>query len=361
MTSRVRSGVQLYTEGIFTELSRRPQDVSVRVFHVTKPFKRAEVHSSVISGSKAYLHPSLARVGETVITHSTDNKFLYKAGKINIATVHDVAIFLPENNIPGFTSSSFREKQYRVLERMCDKADHIIAVSETTKAALSGLLSVEPARITVAYQGIERPAEESEPDEAAMRKFGLRPKTYLLFVGVISIRKNLLGLIQAYERSQARRDLKLVLVGPMSMGSDQIVACGERLGSSVVFTDSVNDAMLAALYRNAAAFVFSTYYEGFGRPILEAMSFGLPVLIGNRGAASEIAGGLAVEADPFSVESIADGIDAVLDAEFDPAAARARAAEFSWRRCGDKLVHLYRKLSGQDPSPLADVLDMSAE
>lgn len=361
MTSRVRSGVQLYTEGIFAELSRRPQDVSVRALHVAKPFKRTEIHSTVISDSTSYLHPSLARVGEAVITHSTDNKFLYKPGKINIATVHDVAIFLPENNLPGFTSSSFREKQYRVLERMCDKADHIIAVSETTKNAVSSLLSVEPARITVAYQGIERPAEETEPDEAAIGEFGLRPKNYLLFVGVISIRKNLLGLIRAFERSQARRDLKLVLVGPMSMGSDQIVACGERLGSSVVFTDSVNDAMLAALYRNAAGFVFPTYYEGFGRPILEAMSFGLPVLIGNRGAAPEIAGGLAVEADPFSVESIAEGIDRVLDSEFDPAAARARAAEFSWRRCGDKLVHLYRKLSGQDPSSLADVLDMSAE
>jgi len=345
LASRVRSGVQLYTEGIFAELSRRPDEVSVRAFHVTKPFKRSELHSAVVSGSTAYLHPSLARVGEAVITHSTDNKFLYKPRKINIATVHDVAIFLPENDIPGFTSAAFREKQHRVLERMCDKADHIIAVSETTKRDLSSLLSVEPSRVSVVYQGIEPPAVETEQDKDAIAESGLRPQGYLLFVGVISIRKNLLGLIRAFERSQARRGLKLVLVGPMSMGSEQIRACGEQLGSSVVLTDSVSQTRLAALYRNAAAFVFPTYYEGFGRPILEAMSYGLPVLIGNRGAAPEIAGGTAVEADPFSIESMAEGIDAALNADFDADAARSRAAEFTWRRCGDQLVQLYRKLT----------------
>lgn len=344
-----RTGIQVYSENVIRELSLRPGEISFRVFHKARPFRKAPSRIDQLSESRPYIHSRFANVGDCRITHSTDSKFLYKKGLRNIVTAHDAAIFLPEHDIDGFTTPSFRARRYEISCRMYAKADRIISVSESTKSDIIRLFSVDPNKVMVIYQGVDAMVEsDSQPDEEkALDAFGLQPDGYLLFVGAISIRKNLLSLLEAYGRSKVKHDLGLVLAGPMSMGSDRIVERVNTLGLSarVSFTSAVSDAELSTLYKNAKALLFPTYYEGFGRPILEAMSFGMPVLVGNRGSAPEVSGGLAVEADPFSVDEITRGIQSVIEREPNSPALVAHARSFTWDRFGRQLVGLYRELS----------------
>jgi glycosyltransferase involved in cell wall biosynthesis len=347
LTSPVRTGVQVYTENLLRELLSRPDEVDVRIFFKQRPFKGAVRALNEFPNARRYFDPSIAMIGDARITHSTDNKFLYKRKCANIATIHDVAIFLPENDIDGYTTPQFRSRQYHVYRRMLERADRVIAVSESTKTDISRVFQTDPRRVVVAYPGISTfPPAEPASDDGFLNRFGLAKAQYLLFVGAVSIRKNLLGLVEAFSRLAPKHGLKLVVAGPRSMGHERIIdrVASLNLSNSVVFTSYTSDMGLSALYRNARAFVFPTFYEGFGLPILEAMSFGLPVLIGNRGSAPEISGGLAVEADPSSVDDIVSGLEKVIAGGHDPSDLKCHASKFRWDRCGEKICAIYREL-----------------
>ena len=116
-----------------------------------------------------------------------------------------------------------------------------------------------------------------------------------------------------------------------------------NMNNAVSILGFVPDSDLPALYSGARAFLFPTYYEGFGLPILESMACGTPVLIGNRGAAPEVADGRAVSCDPFDVDSIASKIEEVADASREELeATRKYAQSFRWERNAEQACALYR-------------------
>lgn len=267
------------------------------------------------------------------VVHGTDARVPSWRGAVRVATVHDVFSLL----FDGFAPESFRRRKarrYRDLTRTCDR---ILAVSRATKEDFLRFCDYPAQRIDVVHEGVDpsfRPlsAEESAP---VLQRHALgRP--YLLYVGELSRRKNLPGLIRAYAAAGLADDFELVLAGAPSFGDHEVheAIAAAGLERHVRLLGYVPEGDLPALYSAARAFVFPTHYEGFGLPVLEAMACGTAVLAGVRGAVPEIAGGHAVLVEPGDPASIRAGLlEVVATAPERLDAARRHTRRFTWLAC----------------------------
>ena len=236
--------------------------------------------------------------------------------------------------------------QNHYLSNVAKQADAIIAISECTQNDFLKLFDYKPEDIYVTHLGLRLNNSASDKAEI-LNKLGIQKKKYFLFTGMISIRKNIINLIKAYKLSVLSGEYKLVLAGEMSMGHDKIKSEIEKnnLQKDVILSGFVNDNELADLYKNAKAFLFPTFYEGFGLPIIEAFSYGTPVVIGNCGSAPEVAGEHAVQVNPYEVESIAMGINKVINTtDTQIQSALIYAKQFTWARCAEQTINVYRKV-----------------
>lgn len=184
---------------------------------------------------------------------------------------------------------------------------------------------------------------------ACLDKHGLGYQRYSLFVGTIEPRKNLLVLLDAYERLPAglRKQYPLVLTGYRGWRSEEIharIAEGSRTGW-VKYLGFVDSEDLPLLYAGARLFVFPSLYEGFGLPVLEAMSSGIPVVCSNSSSLPEVAEGVALMCDAHDVQALSGCIERGLE-DFSwrtEASSRglARARDYSWRRCAQATADVY--------------------
>jgi glycosyltransferase involved in cell wall biosynthesis len=195
-----------------------------------------------------------------------------------------------------------------------------------------------------------RPADEIRRVRA---RYGIESR-YLLFVGNLEPRKNLPGLLRAFRtvRRQRQEPIQLVIAGKLAWLSDALTheLRSEDLTTSVVATGYVDEADLPALYAGAAAFVFPTFWEGFGLPVLEAMASGTPVVASNLSSIPEVAGDAAILVDPHSLDSIAGGILEALE----PARATElvrlgteRAKLFRWEDTARRTLDAYARARGR--------------
>jgi glycosyltransferase involved in cell wall biosynthesis len=235
------------------------------------------------------------------------------------------------------------------------RADHIITVSEASKKDMVEYYHIDPDKISVID---EAPREEfrlldrDECQERLAAKYGIRD-SYLLYVGRINARKNLLRLVEAYSRLRRKGvTQKLVIVGKPDWQGEQVVEKVKDLGleSDIIFTGYVDWDDVPAFYNAADLFVFPSICEGFGAPVVEAMACGVPVATSAGSALEEVAGGAAVLFDPLSVDSIANAMASVLS---DPDLARSlrdkglrRITDFSGRRKAQQTISIYHKICG---------------
>ena len=171
-----------------------------------------------------------------------------------------------------------------------------------------------------------------------------RAGDYLLAVGTLQPRKNLEAAFAAFERLE-RTDLRLVVAGARGWGDEAVVARARRSAAAarIQLAGRVGDAELVELYRNAACLVFPSRGEGFGFPALEAMACGTPVVAARSGSLPEVLGDAAPLVDPDDVHGLVDAVEQVL-ADPQPWRDRglARAAGFTWARCAEETVAVYR-------------------
>lgn len=269
-----------------------------------------------------------------------------------VVTVHDLAF----RRYPHTLTAEARRYFESATSSAVKRADAIIAVSEHTRQDLIEFFHVEPDRVHVVYNGLEprfSPCCADETLSQVRRAYGLKDD-YILFVGTLEPRKNLVGLLNAYAmlRSIHGVDIPLVLAGEKGWLYEEVFDAlhSLRLQSYVHLLGRVPDAYLPDLYRGASAFVYPSFYEGFGFPVLEAMACGAPVVTSAVSAIPEVAGDAALLVDPHSSEAIADALARILEDEALADDLRKRgvqqAARFSWDRAAKGTLKVYQACIG---------------
>lgn len=284
------------------------------------------------------------------IAHSLHTPFLQIRGTKKIATIHDLAVHLPEFSEYNFASDYFKNKRFRMLKEFAENADALIAASHKTKEDYLKFFNFPEEKIHVIHMApVHKPKEVSQLEEnEILSKYSLVKKEYFLSVGGISLRKNSFNLIQGYALSTAGKNKKLVVVGKNHPDEKEKILKFMRenkLEENVVLTNYISSETLSILYENAASFLFPTFYEGFGIPIIEAMIHKLPVLTSTTGAAPEVANGHAVLVNPFDPKDIAIGIGEL--EKFDDEkviAAKKYAQTFTWDRVAKQTLEVYKTL-----------------
>jgi glycosyltransferase involved in cell wall biosynthesis len=239
-------------------------------------------------------------------------KGIENTGIPSVVTVHDL-IFL---HYPEYYKLIDRKIYETKVKHACDVATRIIATSEQTADDLVSSLDVNRAKISVVYQGCDMRFSEPVLDEDLIRikaKFNL-PERYILSVGTVEERKNSKILVEAI-KSLNVRDLKLVLVGRKTNYSDLVLETAKTLGleKRVMILDKVDFADLPAVYQLASVFVLPSLMEGFGIPVLEAMSSKVPVIVSKNSCLAEVCDNAGIQINPKKTEEIASAISSVLE------------------------------------------------
>ncbi len=255
-------------------------------------------------------------------------------GKRNIVTVHGLEYEMSP------LSYGFWERLYMRLSirYSCMKADRIIAVSENTKQDLVELYGIQKNKITIigegfiSYPKINNPQQESSP--------------YLLFIGRLEERKNVVRIIEAFEILKERYQIahRLLLIGKKGHGYGKIQSKIQesRFKKDIEELGYVSFDKKQTLFQNSVAFIFPSLYEGFGLPVLEAQAVGVPVVTSSTSSLPEVGGGGALYVDPMSSESIAEGIYTVLRMNAEEKIVLQGKMEknlerFSWEKCAREI------------------------
>jgi glycosyltransferase involved in cell wall biosynthesis len=243
---------------------------------------------------------------------------------------------------PASYSAYERWTMRRGIKNSCKWARNIVCVSNNTKKDLMDLYKIDSQKIRVVYEGVNiAPVEDLVTTTAALQKFGLQKMGYIIFIGRIEERKNIVEILNAYEivRRHFYLQQRLVLVGKGGYGYDRIkkVIDAHPFSADIVCTGFVTTEEKWALLRNASVFVFPTLYEGFGLPVLEAQQVGVPVVTSSNSSLQEIARDSALLADPSSATDIAHHIHTLIS---DPAVredmihrGQDNITRFTWERC----------------------------
>lgn len=256
-------------------------------------------------------------------------------------TVLTVFDMIHELHPAGFGSPAAMSMIKRAAVR---RADHVICISQHTRKDLIALFGCPPEKVSVVYLAAD--AFGSPAESVALPS--TRP--FLLFVGKRIPYKNFEGLLAAMAASPSlRKDLDVVAFGGGPFMPAEADAIRDAGMSGRVYQVDGDDAVLGELYRRAMAFVYPSRYEGFGLPPLEAMMCGCPVISSNASSLPEVVGDAAELFDPADADAMARAIEAVVysDARRAELVQRgtARARRFSWRRCADETLAIYRRLA----------------
>lgn len=270
-----------------------------------------------------------------------------------VLTINDMTYYL----VPGKHTST-KVRYFRALmPGSVARSERVIALSESVKADIIRILGTPPHKIEVIYLGKGekfRPIPEQDILDRIRKKYGLNRKT-ILFVGLIEPGKNLPTLIRAYATLKGlHQEYDLVLAGKMGSGYPDALQCATDCGvrDHVLFPGFIPDDELPELYNLAEVYVHTTLYEGFGLPVLEAMSCGTPVITSNRSSLPEIAGGAALLVDPGNVEEMAAAMHRVLtDAGLRKQMSQKGLEQsklFTWEKTAQATLKIYQTLGTPD-------------
>lgn len=250
-----------------------------------------------------------------------------------ITTIHDlVPIRFPKISHPKIVNVHKRR-----LDWVKKEVDKIIAVSEFTKKEIIDLLGINPDKIVVIHEAPDSSLKASSKTEIqdVLLKYKI-DCDYLLVVGA-DPRKNIDTVIHAFRKIKSHTNLKLIIIGRL---------WGKiKTSDSVFILGHVPRKDLDSLYTGATALVYTSSYEGFGLPILEAMKVGCPVVTSNLGSMKEVAGDGAVLVDPQDINSISRGIEKALDDRVRWInRGRKRVRQFSWVDSAKETLKVYEGL-----------------
>lgn len=232
------------------------------------------------------------------------------------------------------------------------RARLILTISENSKNDLISYFNLPDHLVRVTHLSVAKNFRVID-NTAHLNDFKVRhslPDNYILFVGSIEPRKNLIGLINAFDKIKTKIKHKLVIVGGKGWLNSEIYAAiqEKKLESKVIFTGYVSDEELVAIYNLADVFVYPSFYEGFGIPPLEAMACGTPVITSNTSSLPEVVGEGGIMLDPSDTRAWASSICRVLRDE----SLRSKmvlngllqAKKFSWERTARETLKVFEEV-----------------
>ena len=262
-----------------------------------------------------------------------------------VLTVHDLVAF----QHPGLLVDSTVQYLKSALPQSLLAAASIVAISSHTASDIESFFPGSVPRTVVIPPGVEERLFNrirNSSDGSVLQSRGLRENGYILYVGNLEARKNLLRAVEAYERSSLFGRIKFVLAGTPRWGVEDLLlkVRHARLSNQIRLLHYVPDEELPALYRGALFFVYPSLYEGFGLPVLEAMACGAPVLTSNCSSLPEIVGDEGILIDPENVEEIRAGMerlstDALLRKRFSELGL-ARSHAYRWQVTGENILQV---------------------
>jgi len=271
-----------------------------------------------------------------------------KAGNV-VLTIPDLSFM----RFPHFTEPRNLSFLSRHVPPSIERAERIIAISDFTRKEIAELFPSARGKLVVTSLGVGEtffPRDDPEGSMPVKEKYNL-PEEYILFVGTLEPRKNLLTLLEAYQifrrRSRRHRKLRLVVAGMKGWLYEKTMMRLHNMPpeEAPILTGYVEDEDLPYLYSMARMVVVPSLYEGFGLPCLEAMACGTPLICSNTSSLPEVVGDAAITVSPTDAEEMAEAIAAVAaDPQFAEDLAhrgRTRAAEFTWRRCAEQTYRVY--------------------
>jgi glycosyltransferase involved in cell wall biosynthesis len=266
-----------------------------------------------------------------------------------VTSIHDLSF----EHLPETFKWHSHTQMKMTIRRTARNAAHIVTCSEYSRQDIIDTYDIAPEKITtipLAAADWFRPVTDETELNRIRLKYDL-PGDFLLGVGSVQPRKNLVRLIEAYSRLSDKRDLPpLILVGKKAwLYEDSLMAAVEHgVEDKVRFTDFVPDDDLPGLYTLSTCFVYPSFFEGFGIPPLEAMQCGSPVITGDRTSLPEVVGDAGILVDPFDVTSIADAIGRMLsDGDLRNELRQKgfeRARRFSWQRAARETLGVFEKV-----------------
>ncbi len=275
----------------------------------------------------------------------------------SVVTVHDLTFYKFSELIPSKDAQLLK----KIIPETLKNSRKIIAVSKSTAQDIRKIFTLKEDKIEVVYHGFDKrffTKRTKKEIEVIKRKFKIRKK-YFLFLGTLDRRKNIIRLVESYERLRQGislgkgkidyRKFQLVLAGAPGQSFSRIKnkILKSEYKEDIIIPGYIKADDLGLLFSGASLFVFPSLYEGFGSPILEAMAKNVPVITSNHSSMAEISSKAALLVNPYDVGDISRAIDSLLKdkglAKENKIKGNRVARNFSWEKCAKKTLVVYKK------------------
>lgn len=279
---------------------------------------------------------------------SPDGYLSLKTKIPQVGVIHDINFYHFPNTLPFFARCYYNY----FFPKFAIKGSRLATVSEFSKNDIVSSYGINPNKIDVTFNGANElyaPLSVDEIDDT--RKLIAKSCPYFVFVGAFNPRKNLVRLLHAFDlfKKETPSNIKLVIVGDKMYGTSKMIKALNKMeySTEVIFTGRLQVEKLRKVVGSALAMSYVSYYEGFGIPLLEAMKCNVPLLASNCTSIPEVAGNAAIYVDPFSVDSIFEGMVRIYNDKGlrDQLVSNARVQrdKFSWDKTAESLYSCLMK------------------
>jgi glycosyltransferase involved in cell wall biosynthesis len=390
-----RTGVEDYTINLLSHLLPADKSVKYRLFYnglrkpnLDYPFLKLpnvklislKIPNRFLFVTACYLNqPKIDKLLKGVNiyfnTHFFTAPVSLKCKKV--MTFHDLSFERHPNFFPW--RKRLWQKFFMNARQEAERADKIVVISQSTKEDLINLYKIKPEKIKLIYSGVDekfRPIARNNPDLVKVKKKYNLPDNFILYFGTIEPRKNILGLIRAFEQVKATSQLqdqvqwqgfegkvksqpktifdfsslRLVIAGAKGWLYNEVFkkARQSQHTKDIIFTGFIDEEDKLYLYNLAELFIYPSFFEGFGFPPLEAMACGLPSIVSNKSSLPEVVDDGAIMIDPHNIDEISWVIKEVLENQelrkYLKKQAIKRTKQFNWDKTAKEFLKLFKDL-----------------
>ncbi len=365
-----RTGIEEYAINLLSNMLILDNNVEYKLFY--NGYKKTELDYNFLKlpnvkllqfnvpnrifdfSSRFFNYPKIDKLIGKVDVFFSPHIFLSSTSKDcrTVVTFHDLSF----EKYPEFYSAGKNYWHFSMNpQKQAQKANRIIAVSKSTKDDLVKLYGINPDKIKVIYSGISR-ASETENHGSEIEKIKARyslPEKYILYLGTLEPRKNIVGLIKAYELLKNKFRIhnsgfiipKLVIAGSKGWLYEDIFKAAKNSSAKndIIFTGFIEDKDKPILYKLSELFVYPSFYEGFGFPPLEAMAYGTPVITSNFSSLPEAVEDAAIMVNPYNLDELLKAMEIILSNDSLKKHLVKKGYEqikkFSWQKCAEETLN----------------------